>query len=90
MLLKPKINFEPCLAQTHQNLAKPFSVPLHPWQDQYYLLVLVFHGTQAKKKKDRKGAKKMKQNSNCTKDFDLKEKERILIERLQGPLSTKL
>ena len=28
-----------------------------------------------KKKKDRKGAKKMKQNSNCTKDFDLKEKE---------------
>ena len=54
MLLKPKINFEPRLAQTHQNLAKPFSVPLHPWQDQYYLLVLVFHGTQAKKKKGQK------------------------------------
>jgi len=57
-LLKPKINFEPRLAQTHQNLAKPFSVPLHPCQDQYYLLVLVFHGTPAKKK----GQKRSQEN----------------------------
>lgn len=43
------------------------------------------------KKKDRKGAKKMKQKFNCTMDFDLKEKRKKLsIERLQGPLSTVL